>query len=110
MVLLSPAERCHVPILAQRPAAVPLLEACLQGRPNVGIGPTIKQEARETRFIRLSLAVVEPEVALRDDRRKERRVAAETFGVGRSTSVGIHTSIEKPLGDLQLVKVRGDVK
>src|SRR5262245_31722243 len=109
MVLFSPAERCHVPILAQRPPALPLLEPCPQGRPKVGIGTAIAQEARETRFIRLSLAVVDPEVTLRDDCRKERRVATETVSIARSTSVGIHASIEKPLPDLQLVEVRGDV-
>ena len=55
VVPLAPAERRHVPILAQRSAAVSLLETCPQGRPNVGIGPAVQQQAREARFVRLPL-------------------------------------------------------
>ena len=110
MVLLAPAERRHVPILAKRSAPVSLLEAGAEGRPDVRIGPAVQQEAREARFVRLTLAVVDPEVVLRDDRREERGVAAEAVGVDRRPRVRIHAPVEQPLRDLQLVEVRGDVE
>ena len=53
---------------------------------------------------------VDPEVALGDDRREERGVAAEAVGVDRRPRVGIHAPVEQPLRDLQLVEVGGDVE
>ena len=67
------------------------------------------KEAREAGFVRLSLAVVDPEVALRDGRGEECGIAAETVGVGRRPRIRVHSPVEQPPRDLQLVEVRGDV-
>src|SRR5215831_3324369 len=110
MVLLTPAERCYVSVIPQRTAAVTLLETLPQRRAYVRICATVQQKQRETRVIRFTLAVVHPEIVLRDDRRVERGVAAESVRVNRSSRVGIHTAAEQPLRDLQLVEVGCDVK
>src|SRR5687768_8364348 len=75
---VAPAEWRHVAIVAKRPAAMAVLEAVAQRCAHVGIRATIEQQPGEPRLVRLSLAVVHPEVALRHDRREQRGVAPDT--------------------------------
>src|SRR6516165_1584175 len=70
VVPFAPAERRHVAVLAKWSAPVSLFKARTEGRPDVRVGTPVQQEAREARFVRLSLAVVDPEVALGDHRRE----------------------------------------
>src|SRR5688572_15378456 len=43
VVPLTPAERRHVAVLAQRSASVPLFEPCTNGGPDVRVGTAVEQ-------------------------------------------------------------------
>src|SRR6188768_1003117 len=61
VVPLAPIEWRDVTVLAKRSAPVSFLEASPDGRADVRVGTPVQQEAREARFVRLALAVVDPE-------------------------------------------------
>src|SRR5262245_31273194 len=64
VVLVAPAERRHITILAQRSAAVSLLEARTQRCPDVRIGSAVQQQTGEARVVWPSLPVVHPDGGL----------------------------------------------
>src|SRR5690242_20975426 len=105
VVSLAPAERGNVSVLAQRSAAVSFLEARLERCPDVRIGTAVEEQSRERRIIRTALAVVDPEVVLRHNRRVERGVAAEAVAVRCRWRVRTHAALEEPVRNLQLVEV-----
>src|SRR5262245_45553095 len=94
VVALAPAERRDIEVLADRAAAVTLAEAGPERRAYVRVGAAIQQQTREARRVRFALAVVDPEPALRDDRREERSVPAEAVRVDRRPRVRIHAPVE----------------
>src|SRR5688500_17229060 len=74
---LSIGDRCHVAIVVARGVAVSGMEPLPDGGAYVGIRAVIQEQPGEGRDEWSALAIVHPEIGLRDDRIEQRGIAAE---------------------------------
>src|SRR3569623_2051259 len=96
--LIAPIERRDVSIFAQRTAAEPFFETGMDRRADVRIRAAVELEPREFCVVMSTVAVIDPEVVLRNNRGEERGVPAKAVSIDRGRHVGAHASIEEPLG------------